>query len=293
MDIIILVVAVLLIGLLCFKNVPTLVSGILCSVLLLVIYRMDIYDGLLNIYMGGLVGFAKSWLILFTLGALFGKLLEATGGADSLTRVRVNPDRFVKSLVTDPGCIDEPLDLMEDLFMLAAITQDVSHLGIESFYEIFTREELYALWECENVRRYLIMGPSARFGDPLVADARPLLRNIVETADRVVAGESDLSASLRFGHDTYVVPLLALLRAEGAYARVESLDDVAAAWNAHTVTPMGTNVQFIFFRNPETGDVRVRVLHNERDANLPLAGGPYYPWKELKRYCEALYGAEN
>ena len=87
--------------------------------------------------------------------------------------------------------------------------------------------------------------------------------------------------------------LLALLRAEGAYARVESLDDVAAAWNAHTVTPMGTNVQFIFFRNPETGDVRVRVLHNERDANLPLAGGPYYPWKELKRYCEALYGAEN
>lgn len=87
MDIIILVVAVLLIGLLCFKNVPTLVSGILCSVLLLVIYRMDIYDGLLNIYMGGLVGFAKSWLILFTLGALFGKLLEATGGADSLARV--------------------------------------------------------------------------------------------------------------------------------------------------------------------------------------------------------------
>lgn len=74
---------------------------------------------------------------------------------------------------------------------------------------------------------------------------------------------------------------------------MESLDDVAAAWNAYTVTPMGTNVQFIFFRNPETGDVRVRVLHNERDANLPLAGGPYYPWKELKRYCEALYGAEN
>ena len=217
----------------------------------------------------------------------------ASAVADSLTRVRVNPDRFVKSLVTDPGCIDEPLDLMEDLFMLAAITQDVSHLGIEPFYEIFTREELYALWECENVRRYLIMGPSARFGDPLVADARPLLRNIVETADRVVAGESDLSASLRFGHDTYVVPLLSLLRAEGAYARVESLDDVAAAWNAHTVTPMGTNVQFIFFRNPETGDVRVRVLHNERDANLPLAGGPYYPWKELKRYCEALYGADN
>ena len=28
---------------------------------------------------------------------------------------------------------------------------------------------------------------------------------VAETADRVVAGESDLSASLRFGHDTYAV----------------------------------------------------------------------------------------
>lgn len=218
---------------------------------------------------------------------------EASAVADSLIRVRVNPDRFVQGLVSDPGCIDKPLELMKNLFLLAAITQDVSHLGIEPFYEIFTQQELATLWECDNLRRYLIMGPSARFGDPLVADAGPLLRNIVETADRVVAGESDLSASLRFGHDTYVVPLLALLRAEGACTRVESLDDVAAAWNAYAVTPMGTNVQFIFFRNPETGDVRVRVLHNERDANLPLAGGPYYPWKELKKYCEAQYGAEN
>ena len=173
--------------------------------------------------------------------------------------------------------------------MLAAITQDVSHLGIDPFYEIFTEEELYKLWECENARRYLIMGPSARFGDPIVADAGPLLRNIVETADKVVEGKSDLSASLRFGHDTYVVPLLALLRAEGTANRVESLDDIAAAWNAQTVTPMGTNVQFIFFRNAKTGDVRVRVMHNERDANLPVAGGPYYPWKELKKYCESRY----
>lgn len=87
MDILILIASVLMIGLLCYLNVPTLVGGILTSLVLMLIYSMDIYDGLLNIYMGGLVGFAKSWLILFTLGALFGKLLEVTGGADSLARV--------------------------------------------------------------------------------------------------------------------------------------------------------------------------------------------------------------
>lgn len=87
MDIIILVVAVLAIGVLCFKNVPTLVSGILVSVVLMLIYKMNIYDGLKETYMSGFVSFAKSWMILFTLGALFGKLLEATGGADTLARV--------------------------------------------------------------------------------------------------------------------------------------------------------------------------------------------------------------
>ena len=41
--------------------------------------------------------------------------------------------------------------------------------------------------------------------------------------------------------------------------------------------------------NPETGDVRVRVLHNERDAELPVGGGPYYPWETLRDYCKSLY----
>ena len=70
---------------------------------------------------------------------------------------------------------------------------------------------------------------------------------------------------------------------------MESLDDVAAVWNAQTVTPMGTNIQFVFFRNPATGDVWVRVLHNERDAGLPLGGGPYYRWETFRDYCKSLY----
>lgn len=214
---------------------------------------------------------------------------EASAVFDSLSRVRLNPDRLVRSLVTDASVIDQPLELMQDLYMLTSIVQDVSHLGVEPFYDIFTEEELYTLWECENALRYLQMGPSARFGDPIVADAGQLLRNIVETAEGVVGGTSDLSASLRFGHDTCITPLLALLGVEGASQRVASIDDIATAWNVQTVTPMATNIQFVFFRNPATGDVRVRVLHNERDARLPLAGGPYYPWEELKRYCESLY----
>lgn len=208
--------------------------------------------------------------------------------ADSLSRVRLHPERLMKELFTDPDVVAKPLKFMQRLFLLAGISQDVSHLGI-SFYDLFTTEELYALWECENVRRYLQMGPSARFGDPVIASGKPLLRNIVETAQRVIDGDEPLAASLRFGHDVYITPLLALLGVEGASARVERVDDVASAWSVEKVSPMGANLQFIFFRNPSTGDVRVRVLHNERDARLPLAGAPFYAWPELKAYCEELY----
>ena len=51
---------------------------------------------------------------------------------------------------------------------------------------------------------------------------------------------------------------------------------------------MAANVQFVFFRNP-AGDVLVRILHNERDAGLPLGGGPYYRWETFRDYCKSLY----
>lgn len=209
--------------------------------------------------------------------------------ADSICRALVRPERLMKMLITDSECIDDPQELMIRLHILAAITQNVNHLNIEAFYDIFTDEELYTLWECENMRRYLQMGPSARFGDPFVADSKPLLRNIIETGQKVIDGKSNLSASLRFGHDSYIMPLLALLNVEGTSARVENLRKLGAFWSVEKVSPMAANIQFIFFRNPRTADVRVRVLHNELDAKLPLAGGPYYPWKELKKYCESLY----
>ena len=209
--------------------------------------------------------------------------------ADSLFGARMNPDRVMKSLFTDPAGVGDPVKLMRQLYILTSVIQDADHIGVEPFYDIFTDGELYDLWVCENVRRYLQMGPSARFGDPIVADARSLLRNIVETAREVVEGRSDLAASLRFGHDVFVIPLVALLGVEGASARVESLGDVASAWSVEKVSPMAANIQFVFFRNAKTGDVRVRVLLNERDARLPVAGGPYYPWKDLEQYCESLY----
>ncbi len=211
--------------------------------------------------------------------------------ADSLRAVRIDPARFLGTLFTDPSAVDDPVKFMSQIFNLAGIAQDVDYLGID-LYDLFDEKELYALWECENARRYLLMGPSIRFGDTVIESAKPLLRNIVETAQRVIDGEEQVAASLRFGHDVYLVPLLALLQVEGASERVERLDDIASNWSTEKITPMAANIQFVFLRNAATGDIRVRILHNERDAVLPIPGAPYYEWPVLKKYCEERLEAD-
>lgn len=211
---------------------------------------------------------------------------EAERAADSLLRVRLDPARFVAALLTDPGAVDDPLLFMRQLYVVAGMAQDAAHLGL-SCYDLFTDEELYALWESENALRYLQMGPSATYGAEIAASARPLLRNIVETAQRVIDGREQVAASLRFGHDAFLMPLLSLLRIDGASARVADPGEVARVWSVEKVSPMAANIQFVFFRNEE-GKVKVRILHNEHDARLPLPEAPYYDWEEFRDYCGAL-----
>lgn len=46
---------------------------------------LDLLDSYTNIYMGGLVAFAKTWFPVFMLGAIFGKLMEITSMAKSVS----------------------------------------------------------------------------------------------------------------------------------------------------------------------------------------------------------------
>ena len=56
---------------------------------------------------------------------------------------------------------------------------------------------------------------------------------------------------------------------------------------------MGANLQFIFFRpaKGKSGDILVRVLHNERAASLPVADAGekgLYRWDDLRAYLTSL-----
>ena len=201
----------------------------------------------------------------------------------------IDPSRFVRALVTDPllvGNRKEQLRFMNDLYCVASVMQDVDYLDC-SFYDLFTPDELYAFYAVRNYQMYLEEGPSAEFGHRALSDAVPLLRNFVAEADEAIATGA-LSASLRYGHDVNVIPLVGLMGIEGCDTRESDYRKVDQAWSCWRVTPMATNIQLVFFRRPDGGDVLVKFLFNERESRIRLESdlAPYYRWNDVKRYFD-------
>ncbi len=180
---------------------------------------------------------------------------------------------------------------MHDLAMIIQNCDTLQTLGL-TLHDIFTDDERYQMWSLFNIRRYLTYGPSADYGALRTADGKPLLKDIIDRADRVISGEdSEEIATLRFGHDSYIIPLLALLRVEGCdgsipFSEIERLPEV---WCDSRITSMSVNVQFIFFRNKQ-GEVLVKLLHSEKEVKIPLQTDifPFYRWDDFRNYCLEL-----
>lgn len=135
-------------------------------------------------------------------------------------------------------------------------------------------------------------GTSSTVPTPLNGGTQPfiqrnLLRKIIEEADSCIAMPKN-GATLRFGHETVVLPLVCLLGINGFDQQVEDLEQlVDKGWVNYKVYPMACNVQFIFYRkNTRDKDVLFKVLLNENEATLPLQTdcAPYYHWSDFKDY---------
>lgn len=207
--------------------------------------------------------------------------------SDSLAKAWIRPDRFFNSIISDSRFISDiqskPIAML-DFFHLAS---DIQAVGSYDFnlYGFFTEEELYTLWKTINAQTYIEEGPSPRFGYQCKSNAKSLLFNIINTADEVISGTRTERATLRFGHESNIVPLMSLMQIEGA-SKAVSFDETEEYWNISEICPMATNLQLIFFRN-KSGNVKVRIMHNETDARIPFGKGPFYNWNELKDFLMA------
>lgn len=194
----------------------------------------------------------------------------------------VRPQRLMASLFTNPAAIADPDAMMRSLYWIAADMQNVE-LDV-SFYDIFEYEELIGIWKTVNARMYVCNAAAPLNGGVMPRQAVPLLRNILESADAAIE-KGTPAADLRFGHDTHLIRLLALMQVEGCSNRETDMEKFHLAWQDYRISPMGANLQIVFYRSGEK-DILVKFLLNEREVTLPVKSEkfPYYSWEEVKAF---------
>ena len=166
-----------------------------------------------------------------------------------------------------------------------------------TLYDLFTDEEIHQNWLMENAYWFLGYGYSDLNGGDMPLSQSDLLRNIILTADSCLHLPHP-SCTLRFGHDTMLLPLTCLLGLNGYDQKINDLEQLERkGWINYRVYPMSGNIQFIFYRSsPADTDILFKVLLNECEATLPLKTdvAPYYHWNDFREhYLEKITNDES
>ncbi len=215
--------------------------------------------------------------------------------ADGMYGKYLHPERFVAQLVNDTAWAAVNIDgrqLMRDIFDVAGSLQGHHDFDDINLYSFFTNSEIFELWRLKNIYWYTHWANAPQNGNRMPFIERALLRDMIEKADQAIATREH-GASLRFGHETCVLPLACLMELDNVNYSCNDLDSLHLYWQDYNTIPKACNIQMVFYRpvgttagNPE--DILVKVLLNEHEATLPFTPvtGPYYRWTDLKAYYE-------
>lgn len=203
---------------------------------------------------------------------------------DKFKERMTKPDRLMGTLFNNDDFVNQcvrPDKLMWGLYKVASNLQNIETDVI--LFDIFEPQELVDLWQSGNFTYYVSNSSYPLSRGVNVDNAKNLLRNIVETADSYIS-EGKHGATLRFGHDGNITPLVALMRLDGAVGYENDPAEVYKVWNDWDVTPMASNVQIVLFKNKK-GDVICKFLRNEREVSIPCDTEmyPFYRWDDARR----------
>lgn len=204
---------------------------------------------------------------------------------NNLLRKHFNSEHFISTLFTDSVYTKEHIDnsvtFARDIFAMAADLQDIDYLNI-SMFDIFSKDDIFTLWQESNLHLYCTFTSKGA-----MESSKSLLRNILDCADNAIKN-GNVSADLRFGHDSYITPLITFMDIKGLNGKESDPEKVYQVWSNYKVTSMGANLQLIFYKSDKTGDIIMKLLHCEKEVELPVSTdiAPYYHWKDFKAYYE-------
>ncbi len=176
-------------------------------------------------------------------------------------------------------------ELMEALYNIAEDLQNVPELNI-SLMDVFTKDELFNMWTGYNAGWLLNTGlvPGST---PYYQQQQEVLDSIVSTAERVIR-EGKPTVTLRFSHDSSVLPLAYLLGLKEARGGKADIPHLYKYVSIDKIIPMAANIQIVFYCKPGNDDVLVKFFLNENETTIPVKTdcAPYYHWEDVKDYYQ-------
>jgi hypothetical protein len=186
---------------------------------------------------------------------------------------------------------------VSDLFGFAAVVYsldaEIKQNGFTAddldFKSFFTCEELKRLADLDAADENLKKGPGTNSNGIQVRIAVPLLVNFINTTDAFIKDQK-YNAELRFAHAETIAPFAALLQISTADKATTNGAELTRAWDAAKVICLGSNIQWVFYKNPDSQNYLVKVLLNEQEVKitgLHTDSFPYYQWRDLRSFYMA------
>lgn len=202
---------------------------------------------------------------------------------------KTNSARMMATLFNDPAYIQSTIDSDALMWGLYWVAVDMQNMETPlSFFDLFTAEELFDLWQVFNFDFYSHNCSFPPANGAFTDNAKNLVTNIVETADQYIADNKN-GATLRFGHDGNIIPLAALLQLDNAVAWESNPDSLYTKYADFKVSPMGANLQMILFKNKD-GKILAKFMLNERETHIPAPTDnfPYYDWEVARKWLQTV-----
>ena len=142
METVFLILGVILITFLAIRGVPIFYCTVITSVFILATAGMDVIAGMTETYASSFGNYVTSNFFVFTLGAIFGKIVELSGAANSIADFvvgKIGPKSVIPAIIIAGGIM--------------------GYGGISVFVGMFTLYPLmFAMFERANISRTLAPG---------------------------------------------------------------------------------------------------------------------------------------
>lgn len=191
----------------------------------------------------------------------------------------------MEKLFLNPALVEiTPYEMASHIWGAWAICECVEDVHID-IMRYFTREQLFNTWKLRSLYYYQILAKSDRFGEAPAIGTAILLKDFLEKADNAIVS-GNTAATLRFGHDSTLMPLMALVGIDEFDDWHTESDPIIAKWDLGSHVCMGSNFQMVFYRN-KTGKILVKILYNEKETTIPAISpfcDCYYEWDAFRTY---------